>query len=207
MVAAALLLAAPARLWADPPGRSLAFEVWRSGQRLGTHRVAFAGSDQDFVATIDAQMELKLGALTLFRYRHQAAETWRGGRFASLTSRTVSNGKVEQVVAQAGPGGVAITIGGGKRLMASAGAHPLTHWNPAVLQGSLFNPETGKPLRESVVRSDGQSLALADGRRVSATRFTLAGDADIVDWYASGVWTALRGRLWDGSYVEYRRAA
>lgn len=187
--------------------RDVVFDVWRNGARIGTHRVSFRDGDRDFVASIDAQFLVKLGPIPLFHYHHQAQETWRGGQFAALQSHTDSNGKQEHVSAVSTAGGVAIVTGNG-RLTAPAGAHPLTHWNPAVLEGPLFNPQTGAPLSHEVVtRSEGQSLRLPDGRVARATRYTLTGDGVVIDWYVDGAWAALRGKLKDGSWLDYRRSA
>ena len=50
-------------------------------------------------------------------------------------------------------------------------------------------------------------MTLADGRTVEAQVWALRGEADIDNWYdRAGVWTGLKGRLPDGSTLEYRRA-
>ena len=201
------LMALPASSWAmTRGGRDLAFDVRRNGDRIGSHAIRFHGDEQDFTAAITAQFVVKLGPVPIFHYQHQALETWRGGRFQSLQSRTVSNGRVEQVSAARSDSGVVITVGA-KRILAPVTAHPLTHWNAAALEGPLFNPQTGVALRESVSKAEGQSLPLAGGRMVPATRYVLAGDAEIVDWYVDGAWTALRGKAPDGSWLDYRRSA
>jgi hypothetical protein len=188
--------------------RSLVFEVWRNRQKIGGHTVDFRGTSGDFVAVIEARMTVSLGPFPVFRYLHQATETWRDGRFASLESHTYSNGKREQVSAIAGPAGVAITTLAGKTVVAPAVALPLTHWNPKAFDGPMFNPQTGALIHEAVSRQSGQSARLADGQSVSATRVTLAGEAQIIDWYdLQGAWTALRGRVSDGSFLDYLRAA
>lgn len=206
---AAILSTVPARLLADALSsarQDVLFEVWRKGARIGTHSVRFQGGPQDFVAHIHAQFEVKLGPITLFHYRHLAQETWRGGQFAQLQSQTDSNGKQERVSAVRSGAGVAI-VSGGRRMTAAPNAHPLTHWNPAVLETPLFNPETGALLPgEQVMRRDGQSLRLPSGRTATATRYDLSGTADIIDWYVNGDWTALRGKVEDGSWLDYRRS-
>jgi hypothetical protein len=89
-----------------------------------------------------------------------------------------------------------------------ASAMPLTHWNPRALQEPMFNPQTGVAVHESVSRQAGQMARMGDGRMVPATRYTLTGDAQIVDWYdANGTWVALRGKAPDGSFLDYRRSA
>jgi len=186
------------------PRSDLHFEVWRSGHQIGSHRVSFRGDDHELVAEIEAEMRIKLGPVPLFDYRHHGTETWRGGRFASLETRSVTNGRVEQVSAERTDAGVAITTGPGKTLRASTQTCPLTHWNAGVFEGAMFNPQTGAILRETIARSvDTVSL---DGRSVGATCYRIRGDAEIADWYdPAGTWIALRGKASDGSSIEYKR--
>jgi hypothetical protein len=191
---------------APPALRRLVFEVWRGKRVIGRHSLTFSGGDKDFAVSIVADMAVNLGPVAIFRYRHRATETWRGGRFAELNSQTSTNGKQEQVTAVRVPEGVVVRTLASQRTLSPA-ALPLTHWNEHALVGPLFNPQTGSPMRESVTRQPGQVLPLANARSVVATRYALLGDANIVDWYdADGVWTALRGKVGDGSYIDYRRA-
>ena len=216
LLAAALASAVPLRTFAQTPGPERApdgeggprapvtFEVWRKGDRIGTHRVAFQGGEQDFTVHIDAQMLVKFGPIPVFNYHHQAQEIWRDGQFERLTSRTTTNGGAQTLVAERTAAGVKIT--GRRTLTAPAEAHPLTHWNSAVLAKPLFNPQTGALIRAQVVRAADASVKLADGRSVEATRYSLTGETDITDWYdAQDAWTALRAKAPDGSFIDYRR--
>ena len=210
VLAAGFCLAGAGRLLAKgaPVRRPLAFEIWRNGQKIGSHSVSFRGDDDDFVVGVQAEMLVKFGPVPVFRYHHQASETWRGGKFVSFETHTVSNGRKEHVSASRSADSVAVITSEGRLIQAPANAHPLTHWNAAVLEGPVFNPQTGLLTHEQVVRSPGESVRLADGQSIPATRYSLTGDADISDWYdADNVWTALRAKAPDGSYIDYRRAA
>ena len=58
----------------------------------------------------------------------------------------------------------------------------------------LFNPQNGKLLK------------VTSPARSSPATGQIRGDAEIDDYYdASGAWLALKGKLDDGSQVEYRR--
>ena len=49
-------------------------------------------------------------------------------------------------------------------------------------------------------------LLKVTARRVSVSHWTVRGEAEIDDFYdEAGVWTALKGKLEDGSRIEYRR--
>jgi hypothetical protein len=209
LVAAAFAAAAAPAAWAQalrPDGR-LVFSVARNGRTIGRHSLVFSGGAEDFSVAIDAAFRVGLGPLSLFDYRLLATETWRGGRFAALQSHTITNGKRDQVSAVRRPGGVAIqTLSASHTLPPEA--MPLTHWSQRAFDGPIFNPQTGALMRETVARAPGQTLRVADGRSLSATRYALTGEAEITDWYdEAGVWVSLRAKAQDGSVVDYHRLA
>jgi hypothetical protein len=204
-LAATPLAARAGAAFGQPANGRLAFAIRRNGQPIGREQLIFRTEGEVLSVSIDARMTVKLGPIPLFSYHHQASERWRAGHFDSLESRTTTNGSVEQLVAQRTSAGVAISATKHK-LTAPDGAAPLTHWNSRVLTGPLFNPQTGALIRVNVRRGEDPALELASGRKVAAERYTLAGDADIVDWYdLDGVWAALNGKAKDGSTIEFRR--
>lgn len=170
----------------------LTFAVFRNGARIGEHRMTFSGPPGSVTATTEVEMRVKLGPVPVFRYRHTATERWADNRFASLSTATNSNGKREKVDAERTGGGVEIqTLKG--RVNTAASTSPLTHWNTRAFAGPLFNPQTGKLLKVQIARA-------------GARRWTVRGEAEIDDWYdESGAWAGLKGKLEDGSTVEYRR--
>lgn len=190
LVGAGLALATPGLALAARP--RLDFQVFRNGARVGLHQMEFAGDAANRTITTHVAMTIKVGPVPVFRYRHEAVERWVGGRWSSLETRTVQNGKTRKVSARAMPGFVQIE-GPAGLLRGPAGAAPLTHWNSAVLSGPLFNPQEGKMLKVRCVQA-------APGR------WTIRGETEIDDDYdPAGDWLALRGKLEDGSRMEYRR--
>jgi hypothetical protein len=209
LLAMGLCLGAPSRLLAQavPSRRPVSFEVWRRGEKIGAHAVSFQGGDQEFTVASEAEMVVRFGPLPI-RYKYEAIETWRGGQFAGLESHTQSSLWRDHVSAVRSADGVAITTGRGRVIQAPANTHPLTHWNSGALQGPVFNPQTGALTHERVSRSPDETVQLADGRSVAATRYALTGDVELSDWYdGKDVWAALHGKLPDGSYIDYRRTA
>jgi hypothetical protein len=185
----------------------LKFDVWRSGRHIGRHTIILSVESGDLQAAIDAEIAVAIGPITLFRYRHQALESWRAGHFHSLTSQTVTNGRREHLTAIPGPDGVLIR-GAKDEIRLPAGSVPLTHWNEQALASPLFNPQTGAPIRSKVTRLANQILREPNRPAIEATRYSLSGDTDLVDWYdASGAWRALMAKAQDGSQIDYRRAA
>lgn len=205
IVVGASALAAPGAFAAAPANGRLAFAVFRGQDKVGEHVMRFNRGGSGLTVSTEVEMRVKLGPIPVFRYAHTATERWLDDSFVSLTTRTETNGKVEQVKAEASRAGVAIE-GPAGRLTAPASAVPLTHWNAAALSGPLFNPQLGKIMKVRTARVGRERVELADGGSIPATRWTIRGEAEIDNWYdAAGAWAGLRGKLEDGSTMIYRR--
>jgi hypothetical protein len=189
-----------------PPSDSLVFEVSRNGSPIGTHRLDFTRSGGETRVKIDAAFKVGFSFITLYRYRHQGEEIWRDGEFQSLDTTTSDNGTTFRVQAGRVEGGILIKATGLPDHLAPASALPLTHWAEAAMTAPLFNPQTGKMLRETAQPQGRGMVRLANGKPIEATRYALAGEAPIEDWYDSArVWAALDGKGKDGSTITYRR--
>ncbi len=211
LVAGGLALLPLARVQAGVPGfstRRLAFDVWRNGQPIGAHTVDIEGDEADLKVRTNVELLVKFGPIPVFRYTFKSHETWRDGKFSGLESHTETNGRGDQVHAVSGASGITIQTTHGQTHTAPADALPLSHWNQHALRNPLFNPQTGAMLKERIARQEGETLRLPDGRSIPTTKVTLVGDTEIIDWYdEAGAWVALRGRLKDGSYLDYRLKA
>ena len=173
------------------PGR-IAFQVFRNGTKVGEHQLVFSGDEDNRVITTNVAMTVKVGPVPVYKYKHTAVEKWAGGKWASIDTTTDGNGKVTKASARAMGSYVAITGPGGAQ-RGPADAMPLSHWNPASFGKPLFNQQEGKMLKVRCTQ-------------VAPGHWSVRGEAEIDDFYdASGVWVALKGKLEDGSKMEYKR--
>ena len=173
------------------PGR-LAFQVFRNGTKVGEHQMSFAGDDENRTVTTNVDMVVKIGPVPVYKYKHAATERWAGGKWVSVDTTTNGNGKVYRASGRAMGGYVAIT-GPGGAVRGPADAVPLSHWNQGSFGRPLFNQQEGKMLKVTCTR-------------VAAGHWQIRGEAEIDDFYdASGNWMALKGKLEDGSKLEYKR--
>ena len=176
-------LAVPARL---------AFQVFRNGSKVGEHVVAFTGDDSARTATTNVNMTVKIGPVPVYKYKHQAIEKWIDGKWASCDTTTNGNGKVTTVAARQMGGYVQIN-GPAGAVRGPANALPFSHWNQGNFGKPLFNQQEGKMLKVTCTQ-------------VGAGHWQVRGEAQIDDVYdAAGNWTGLKGKLEDGSDMEYRR--
>jgi len=213
LLAAGIAIGASAmtpRSWAAPPGLpvndALTFEIHGEGATLGRHHLTFVREGADLMVETQVEMSLKFGPLSLFRYSHHAMESWSGGRFDRIETSSVLNGRKQAMRAHRTENGVVIEPADGEPYLADANVLPLTHWNRQIMDRALFNPQDGRIMRERVASSGADTVQLADGRTLPATRYSLTGETQIDDWYdRDGVWAALRGKVKDGSVLTYRR--
>jgi hypothetical protein len=196
------------RGFALPTADRVAFQVRRHGSIIGMHEVVFERAGGTLRAKIDCRLRVKFGPITLFRYHHLGVEQWQDGKFVSLETETDNDGTSLGLTARATAAGVAISTRDGTSFLAPPNALPLTHWNVACMNATLFNPQDGRILPERAACEGHDTVTLADGRAVAATRYALKGEAPIDDWYdGTRTWTALRAQVKDGSTLDYQRTA
>lgn len=170
----------------------LAFQVFRNGTKVGEHVVVFTGDDTARTATTNVAMTVKIGPVPVYKYKHQAIEKWADGKWVSAEATTNDNGKMKKVTAKAMGTYVAIT-GPAGAVRGAADTVPFSHWNQGNFGKPLFNQQEGKLLKVRCTQ-------------VGAGHWAVRGDAEIDDFYdGSGNWMSLKGKLDDGSTMEYRR--
>lgn len=186
----AWLMMAPGAALAAPP--RLAFQVFRNGTKVGEHVVVFSGDDNARTATTNVAMTVKVGPVPVYKYKHQAVEKWVDGKWVSVDTTTDGNGKITKASARAMGSYVQIN-GPAGAVRGPANALPLSHWNQGNFGKPLFNQQEGKMLKVTCTQ-------------VGPGHWAVRGDAEIDDFYdAQGNWMALKGKLEDGSRMEYRR--
>jgi len=200
------LALAPGDVHAAPTSPALTFAVLRNGSRIGQHTVALARADEATTVEIRADIAVGIGPIVLYRYAHQVRETWRAGALQRFESETNDDGARYRILAERRPEGLVIEGAASGRLVLPANALPLTHWNKDCLSVPVFHPQTGDAIVARVEPRGQEAVALASGRTVSASRYTISGDVMLESWYdPARVWTALTARGRDGSLIEYRR--
>jgi hypothetical protein len=191
-----------------PAGGHLAFQVWRKGSHIGEHALMFQQEGDDLIVQIDVHILVKIGPVPVASYGHSCKERWSGTQFQGLEAISHSSpGAQQHVIARRTSDGIYVEPAAGAPYTIAGDTLPMSHWNRQVMKAPLFNPQDGKLLKETSRTMKGEEMVkLADGASVKATRYAVTGDASVDDWYdTANVWTALHGRVVDGSYIDYRR--
>ncbi len=197
LAATAALFGSGATHGADAPAPAAEwnFRVLLNGKPIGTHRfeVTTHGDTARKVVS-DANFTVKVLGLAVYRYRHHAAEHWRGECLAALTSMTDDDGKASKVELES----------------ASAPLHgcamSFAYWNPSIrAQTRLLNAQTGEIERVLVSRI-GSGTVEVRGRPVAATKYRISGPAAPIDvWYSiDDEWIGLDSTVAGGRLLSYR---
>lgn len=118
------------------------FIVRLDGRPVGTHRFVLENDGAETLKVFSqARFDVKLLGLTVYSYRHQARETWRGGCLAAIDAKTDDDGKRAEVRGSQTAAGFTV-VGSNESapcLMTFA------YWNPRLReQTRLLDPGTGR---------------------------------------------------------------
>jgi Family of unknown function (DUF6134) len=172
LIAAALSFSAPCFAIAD--GRTLAFDIYRSGSKIGTHTIRFKQVGDKLTADIDISLKGKVFFIS-FSYLHRNQEIWQGDTLISLNSRTVQNGKTSILSAtRRDDGMMALKIDGidsiGPAMMSTS------YWNPQTpKQAALLNSQKGEAIPLTIESRKSDLAPLSQGGGIPATAYAMTG--------------------------------
>lgn len=206
------IVATTALLWgagfagADGPTQHWHFRVLLDGRAIGEHRFALHGAGSVRELRSNAQFDVTLLRIPLYRYRHEAVEQWSGGCLRGLTARTDTNGTREEVRAQMR----------GDRLVVEAGASSREHlgcvmsfayWDPQILGArALLNSQTGELQPVRVTPQGAETLTVLGQTRTTQRHRIDGGPKLRIDlWYAGDDWVALEADADGGRRLRYER--
>jgi len=179
-----------------PPvqGEEIIFDVYLSRDTpLGAHIVRFEQDGQDLVASVDIDLRVRLGPITVFRYEHDSTERWRDDALFGFTGRTLKDGSVFTVQAASSPIGIDVE-GTNRESLAFQSVYPAailpsSHWRGyRVGEDTVLNTEYGT-LMDIRVTYLGEEQIEADGGVITASRYRLTGSLTVDLWYdENGRW-------------------
>ncbi len=187
----------------EPYAGKLAFDVLRGGKQIGRHEITFTEIGDETHVSIDIELVVKIGFLTVFRYEHQNREVWRNGRVVSVMTDTNDDGKPFELRAIQGSEGLHVKTLSDEAVVPSS-AIPTSYWNPEILRNRQWlDTQRGVMLDIEVGNVGIEPVELADGRTIEAERFEVTGDLNISVWYTpQGEWVKLAFPA-RGSDIEY----
>ncbi|MEN3163570.1 DUF6134 family protein [Tistrella mobilis] len=208
-----LLLAAPAfagrALAVAAPGTGeLAFDVFRGDAPMGRHVLRFTPeADGRLTVSVEIDLAVSFGPITVYRYTHRNTESWAGGRLVAIRTRTDDDGTAYAVDGRA-EGDRFMVEGADGRVEAPADVIPTSYWHPETpARPRWLDTQRGRLLDVAVTDRGGVERPAPDGGSIAARAYDVTGDLTMTLWYraAEPRWlgVAFDGR---GREVRYRLA-
>jgi hypothetical protein len=184
--------------------RTMTYDVFLDGKKIGYHRFEIDGSESDAAVRSEASFDVKVLFLTAFKYRHVTNESWTGGCLDEIEAQTNSNGKRLQLSGELTESGFVIDTGEQEAELPEC-VMTFAYWNPGFLnEPRLLNPQTGEYLDVDVTEL-GHDVVKIAGREVPARSVRVtARKMDITLWYsADRQWLALESVAKGGRIIRY----
>jgi hypothetical protein len=182
------------------------FTALLDGTPIGSHRFSLERdrSGRPDVRTLnsEAQFDVKLLGLTIYRYRHRVSEQWEGDCLTTLVAETDDDGKRTKVLGTGAGNLFAIDVlpsaGAARRTAAPTCTMSFAYWNPALqARHQLLDPGTGR--LEAVAFTPLPAATIdVKGVPTPARGFRIAGMTQPIDvWYVGDRWSGLDTRVGD----------
>lgn len=180
------------------------FDVFMDDKPIGYHR--FTLKQQGALAQLKSETKLDVKFLfaTVYRYAHDATESWDGDCLANLTARTDDNGKHSIINLEKEQKGMLVTTPNGRTLLPDC-VMSFAYWNPKMLnQSRLLNPQTGK-LEAVKIALIGDEIMRLRGADMTTKRYRITGLKNPIDlWYSlAGEWLALESLVSKDTRLRY----
>lgn len=188
----------------DTSSKTLMFDVFLDGKKIGYHRFEIDGPENNADVVSEASFDVKFLFVTAFSYRHSARENWTGGCLEEIEASTDSNGKQLNVFGERTGEWFVIDTGEQEARLPEC-VMSFAYWNPGFLeQPRLLNAQTGEYL-DVEVEELGEDIVRLDGREIPARSVRLtARQMDITLWYSENAeWLALESVAKGGRILRY----
>lgn len=181
------------------------FRVYLDDKEIGYHNFRLNADSDNRVLTTEAEFDVKLLFITVYRYRHTNEETWDGTCLQSIDSQTNANGKRFSVNGRQ-EGGKFDLEARKKSDIPGDCVMTFAYWNPEFLnQQYLLNPQTGEYTAVDV-QPLGEQEIIVQGREVTADRYRVSGpNVELEVWYSKkqGEWLGLQSTTKEGRKIRY----
>lgn len=187
----------------QPYGPTLTFAVYRNGEPIGQHALAFQHSGPNVTVSTTIDFAVKILGVTVYRYSHRGREMWCDDAFQFASTRTDDNGTKYAVHAQRTANGIDVQRTSGREVM-PADMLPTTHWNIRQIgQTTLLNTQNGSRMHFQVTPLGRERIETATGW-LDANHYRYSGDVTKDQWFDDrGRWVKSVFKAFDGSTIEY----
>jgi hypothetical protein len=167
-----------------PPEGRIDYAVSRGGTPVGKQSVEFIHNADGFIVRTHARITVTFLSMTIYRFEHDAVETWANGRLTNFVSHSNDDGKSRDVE-MAAEGDRLVGIYNGKPADVPGDIIPASLWHPGTVEASLLlDPIKGRA-RKVQVADRGEEEVTVDGQAVQARHYSVTGEIEREIWYDS----------------------
>jgi hypothetical protein len=183
--------------------RAWNFRVLLDDREIGQHDFTLRSAGDQRELRSEARFDVRVLFVNAYRYRHEAAERWRGDCLHSLDAQTETNGERVAVSAAAQEGRLVVERPDGRDTHEGC-VMSFAYWNPQILKARrLLNSQTGEVLAVTIA-AQGEETVRVRGRPRAAQRHRISAPGLEIDlWYADGRWVGLEAAAAGGRRLRY----
>jgi hypothetical protein len=184
--------------------KNIEFTVLRNKEIVGKHRVLFNKIESDKLrVTADFNIKVSFLKIPLYHFNYKSDAIWYNGNLFSLVSTQNEDG-VKSTVKVFIEKNKLVIDGPKKNIKTDMNTYPSNHWNARIVfKDKLINTLKGE-LSSVTITKIGVETINAQGRSISAIKYTYSGDVDASVWYTEeGRWVKLKFEGHDGSSIDY----
>ncbi|PIW30466.1 MAG: hypothetical protein COW29_03870 [Rhodobacterales bacterium CG15_BIG_FIL_POST_REV_8_21_14_020_59_13] len=193
LAAAFVMPASAANREAVPVAGTIQFDVFRGDSLFGTHILRFEENGDELRVTTDVELRVRIGPITVFRYKHDAVEVYDNGHLIHIVSTTLKDGEQLSVNIER-HGDVFVGRGSDEEgnalaVSISASLTPSSHWAGYVAGlDTIINTETGGEMPVTITEL-GMAYIEVGGRQMETRHIRLEGSLTLELWYdTNGEW-------------------
>ena len=179
------------------------FRVLLDGREIGKHQFTVQRTGDEREVRSEAQYDVRVVFVSVYRYLHEAVERWNGNCLQSLASRTETNGERKAVNATVGGDRLRVERPDGRDEHEGC-VMSFAYWNPQILKAQrLLNSQTGEFLAVKIT-AQGEETIEVRGKPLTAQRHRISRPGLQIDlWYAGEQWIALEAPAQGGRRLRY----
>ncbi len=164
--------------------KNIDFLVTRNGKEFGYHKILYKNQENgDLHVKIDIQLEVKLGFVKLFSYKHENKEVWRKGKLFQINTITNDNGKNFFINGKSTNEGFIINTQEGTKLL-PLNIVPTSYWNFKVINNkNWLDTQRGILLDLDISFSGSENIEDFYGNKILAERYDISNDLNLSLWY------------------------
>lgn len=180
------------------------FNVYLNGKEIGTHKVQLKMQDGIKKVNIEADFDVKVLFVSVYKYRHTNQETWEGQCLNKVDASTDANGEKFFISSKQAEQGMQLFTHEGERGVDGC-VRSFAYWDLDLLQADmLLNTQTGEYVRAELDEKGIDNIQLGDVSTPSKKYQLVTEDGTIDLWYTlDDRWVALESKTSNGMTLRY----